>query len=150
MEPTGLQEQEPVRVPPLQASAAEIRQSFFDKKAQRLYPIQLKSKLIDHTLYVKRMSLAERAAYVANRPDVSENLSEADQAKVTLAAQTYLVISCVCDKDGNPIFSFEDADMLEAEAASVIDELSKEVMRANGLHTDSVGAAEKNSSGTQA
>lgn len=126
-------------------SNTSLKDKFFSTKLARIVHIgALKSKPEITELCVRRFTLAERNAFIANAPKAGDNASDADKAAANLQGQLFLVTQGVCDADANAVFTQEDVEALQHEEAATIDELSKAVMDANGMSAKSVDAATKN------
>ena len=55
-----------------------------------------------------------------------------------------ILIRCICDVDGNPLFTDDDAEWLAGKSGAVIDRLSQIAQCASGMTDDEVKEIEKN------
>ncbi len=86
------------------------------------------------TVYVRQWTVAERQ-------DFRMAYEKAEKEGKAADLVTLLVAMSVCDKDGKREFLDEEAALLKAQSAVVLDRVALEAMRFNGLLPESVEAA---------
>jgi hypothetical protein len=91
----------------------------------------------DATVYVHAMSAAERYAW-AEANDIRKAEGHSPLRNVTV-----MVIACVRDESGNPIFRDEDAEALEKGDGVVLERVGQIAARLNGMSKEQEEATEK-------
>lgn len=95
----------------------------------------------DLTVYIRVMSGDERER-LREMFHESNTKEIADQTKMQLA----MIASTLCDETGTLIYSMDDLGELGKKNSLVLDQLSEASRRINGLGSEDVEAAKKNSS----
>jgi hypothetical protein len=89
------------------------------------------------TVHVSEMNGHERSAWSAEAFD--------DEGKVVTAAiRSRLLVHCLTDEAGTPIFSAADIDALEKKNPTTLTRLFEVAKRLNGLGVEAVEDAKKN------
>jgi hypothetical protein len=89
------------------------------------------------TFHVRGMSVVEMARF--HRAMDAEDAAAQSPARVGVR----LLIACVCDDQGRPVFRPEDAEALERQGGALIDRLCVVANRVNGIGPEAREAAEK-------
>jgi hypothetical protein len=89
------------------------------------------------TVWISMMSGAERSAWSDEAFD--------DEGKVrSQNLRSRLLVHCLVDEAGTPIFTAADVDALEKKSSAVLSRLFEHAKRINGMTADAVDNAEKN------
>jgi hypothetical protein len=89
------------------------------------------------TVWVSMMSGAARSEWSAAAFDEEGNV-------INRSLRSRLLVHCLVDDGGTPIFSAEDVEVLEKKNGAVLTRLFDHAKRLNGLGGDAVDDAEKN------
>lgn len=84
-------------------------------------------------VYVRQMSARERLEFLARG---------SSEDRETVGA--WLVAMLTVDDKGQPIFTAEDVQKLHDRPFGIVDRIAEAILRLNGLHRDSAGAASGN------
>lgn len=95
------------------------------------------------TVFVKELNAAERDQFETSMMKVDRKGRFAGTNMVNLRAR--LAALAICDKDGNRLFSDEDAAALGLESAAVLDRVFSVAQRLAGITEADMADLEKNS-----
>lgn len=89
-------------------------------------------------LHLRTLSGADRAKLRAAVDRLEKQHREAE-------ADTYLVLLCASDPNGNPVFTDADFDQLNSKSATVLSRVAAAALKLNGLGVQGIEDAKKNS-----
>lgn len=93
---------------------------------------------VDGQIFLRSISAAERLRYAHTLRDRDPN----EEADVTV--WTRLLVLCLCDAEGRPLFTDEEADLLAEKSAAVLHRLFLEACAHNVIGGTSQRALAKN------
>lgn len=87
------------------------------------------------TVYVRVMSVGEMEAYQREFAEKREKMEN---------WRSKLLVRCLCDKDGKPLFTAEQVEKLGAKSVKVMSRLFDTAMKHNAVTNEDVEALAKN------
>ncbi|MBN9520840.1 hypothetical protein J0H58_20355 [bacterium] len=84
------------------------------------------------TVYLRQLSVDERNTLISQ-------LNEDNAGRFPV----YVLLSCLCDERGNPVFTNKDYAVLAGKNARVVDRLGREASRLNYMTGDALDDAKK-------
>ena len=92
------------------------------------------------TVYIRNMTGGERDAYEMSLIKMQGRNMQADLAN----ARAKLCAICICDQDGNRLFTDDEVQELSKKSASALDRVYEQAEKLNGLKSDEIEGLVKN------
>jgi hypothetical protein len=94
------------------------------------------------TVYVRRLTLADRLTFEAEHGELADHDRKQKPREYAKWLVTY-VIATACDANGTPIFSADDEAALDAKSGSAIERVAIVALKANTVTAEDVAALGK-------
>jgi hypothetical protein len=100
-------------------------------------------------VYVKGLSGTEREKYIESIREVVGTGKNQSVKIILQKSGAKLAAKCLCDKDGNKLFSEADVDALGEKSSKALDRVINAAAELNGLNEEAVENAKNNSALTK-